>query len=511
MVLLIKGKWGIGKTYFWKDFIKANRSEYSFRAYSYVSLFHLSSIDQIKQEIFANAEFGKPKIKLLRNSKKNKQILKFSKEIPFLKEYSGLVSAIENSLINGFLICFDDIERKSKELDLALFLGLCNYLKEESNCKIIIVLNESEINENDLEEFKRYREKVIDQEFLYEPSIKENYEIIFGENQDLLEPIKRLGINNLRIMEKIKWYVDFFNKFFKNVEPSVRIYFINRIVVISYLLLSGENQINEKDILSNYTPEGGHDNLDKKTEFLGKYNYFYDSHDDYIIKYIKELFFDEDGFQKAVDDVNQKEKSSKIKLKISEIWNEYSSNFQTQPEEFILKFEHLLDKYLEFLSLNDVESILNTLRLLDPNFQESVWWEKYLEIHINDLESINYLKSKVKNPVIKKKIEDRLKEEIEQYTIKEIIYHIRKNDSWSNTHIVRLKSFTEEDYYNWLITEEDKELLYSLRSFLGTFNSGSNNKDYKEIGVKLENALKKVAKIDKLKELRVKEFLGIKI
>ena len=47
--VLIKGKWGSGKTYFIKNFIEDNKKEIKF---IYVSLFGLSTIDEVNEKIF---------------------------------------------------------------------------------------------------------------------------------------------------------------------------------------------------------------------------------------------------------------------------------------------------------------------------------------------------------------------------------------------------------------------------------------------------------------------------
>ncbi|SRR6266849_926089 len=47
-VLLLHGKWGTGKTYFWKGFAERHRTAIKENFYSYVSLFGASSISNVK-------------------------------------------------------------------------------------------------------------------------------------------------------------------------------------------------------------------------------------------------------------------------------------------------------------------------------------------------------------------------------------------------------------------------------------------------------------------------------
>ena len=56
-VAVIKGEWGVGKTYFWNKYYdaKAKRKEINEIAYSYISLFGVDSIEDIKKKIFTSA------------------------------------------------------------------------------------------------------------------------------------------------------------------------------------------------------------------------------------------------------------------------------------------------------------------------------------------------------------------------------------------------------------------------------------------------------------------------
>jgi hypothetical protein len=54
-VLAIKGVWGAGKTFCWNDLIvKEDRENFKFESYSYISLFGVASVEQIKFNIFSS-------------------------------------------------------------------------------------------------------------------------------------------------------------------------------------------------------------------------------------------------------------------------------------------------------------------------------------------------------------------------------------------------------------------------------------------------------------------------
>ena len=55
-VAALKGAWGIGKTFFWRNFVKSQRQNLGFRGYSYVSLFGAREIADLKRQVFSNFE-----------------------------------------------------------------------------------------------------------------------------------------------------------------------------------------------------------------------------------------------------------------------------------------------------------------------------------------------------------------------------------------------------------------------------------------------------------------------
>src|SRR3974390_2182095 len=61
-VLCMTGDWGVGKTYNWQTRLDRlrNKREVGLPRYSYVSLFGINSLENLKQSIFENLEFIVP-------------------------------------------------------------------------------------------------------------------------------------------------------------------------------------------------------------------------------------------------------------------------------------------------------------------------------------------------------------------------------------------------------------------------------------------------------------------
>ena len=64
-ILCIHGDWGVGKTFAWKKYLReaASAARVNLASYSYVSLFGITNLNDVKKEIFRNtvkiADVGK--------------------------------------------------------------------------------------------------------------------------------------------------------------------------------------------------------------------------------------------------------------------------------------------------------------------------------------------------------------------------------------------------------------------------------------------------------------------
>lgn len=106
------------------------------------------------------------------------------------------VSGIENKKLregqqyisDGGVICLDDFERKSKNIDLNDLFGFISQLSTEMNCKVVIILNSEIFEGEEKNVFKTVKEKSVNKFFHFNPSINELFEVIF--NDEKYEPLK---------------------------------------------------------------------------------------------------------------------------------------------------------------------------------------------------------------------------------------------------------------------------------------------------------------------------------
>ncbi len=86
-------------------------------------------------------------------------------------------------LNSGAIICFDDFERKSKDIDLNDLFGFITQLTLNFDCKVVIILNDDVFDGEEKKIFSNVKEKSVSKFLKYEPSIKELFETIFSDKR----------------------------------------------------------------------------------------------------------------------------------------------------------------------------------------------------------------------------------------------------------------------------------------------------------------------------------------
>lgn len=232
--VIITGKYGIGKTYYLENLlfpeirkiiIEKTKKE-KFKTIK-ISLFGVSTIEEIEKLIFFEAY---PILK-------NKGVQIFSGILKGAAKYvsvdleevlkdSGLTPSEINEYEN-FVICFDDIDRKSPHLDLSEVYGFINNLVENKSAKVILIANEDtlrkEVNKDKIDNYSILREKVIGVSFPFIPdnesvinSLIENYKSD-KEYFDFLKSQTKFIIDLVSIKDDNLRNVIFFLEHFKKV------------------------------------------------------------------------------------------------------------------------------------------------------------------------------------------------------------------------------------------------------------------------------------------------------
>lgn len=207
-VIMLSGKWGSGKTFFWKNKIQTVLNDENKKTPNhYISLYGKTSIQEIKNEVFLKIfesvdsfeseektkNIVKSSIDVVSSLTKSISVFGMSLDLSKItdKSFEKIDSLLQDEklkrtetyLNNGAVICFDDFERKSKDIDLNDLFGFITQLTLNFSCKVVIILNDDVFEGEEKKIFSNVKEKSVSKFFKYEPSIKELFETIFSDER----------------------------------------------------------------------------------------------------------------------------------------------------------------------------------------------------------------------------------------------------------------------------------------------------------------------------------------
>lgn len=200
--VLLRGKWGCGKTYFVKnwlaEFDKSNKltaNENSIELKPiYVSLFGMREISDIKSAIdrCVNPFFYSKTGKILKIAGRIASKIIFKTELDIDKDgksetsFSGALDSLsifENDNkdeVKGVkFIIFDDLERC--QIPMKQLLGFINYFVEHCDCHVVVIGEEKYLDDKTQHDLLEFKEKIVGREFEILPDIEAAIKLFVDE------------------------------------------------------------------------------------------------------------------------------------------------------------------------------------------------------------------------------------------------------------------------------------------------------------------------------------------
>lgn len=219
-VMLMTGGWGGGKTYQWNQALHRKSSNATLGRYAYVSLFGINSLGDLRRRVAEESVLELPlpdadpgttlgdfSGSMTWRSRPWK-LVKMLPVVPYLNKLEGLAGELSFMAVKDSVVCFDDVERRGSGLSLRDFFGLVTYLKEERNCRVLMIANDQRLDEPSKEELAVLLEKVVDEYIIFKPSHEEAADIgLAGLDHGLAVALRHHVLNlqtsNIRAIKKI--------------------------------------------------------------------------------------------------------------------------------------------------------------------------------------------------------------------------------------------------------------------------------------------------------------------
>ncbi|MFP3850491.1 P-loop NTPase fold protein [Pseudomonas sp. W5-01] len=391
--IVLKGEWGTGKTYFWDKVVKSHFDSFPRKKYSYISLFGLSSLSDLKRSIFENtvpcskAGSRTTKDSVIENIKNLdlsdalsglRKTLSFGKEakLPLIGSLSGIIDSVQYATISDTIICIDDFERRGNGLISRDVLGLISNLVEFKSCAVVLILNDGSLKKDD--EFFAFSEKVFDYEVTFAPSVQESVNLIFSpsgnEHSAVGENAQKLGINNIRILKKIQMFAKILDELLVNKHSKVVQQAHSTLPLAVYALYGGGKCKADIDFIlryqgrmDSYLPSDAEDSAEEKESkrvaeeksiYLAEYGFgACDEFDAAVINLVRKGYVDDDSLKILVEELEKKIQHDKDVALLAQAWELFHASFLDNEAEVFEAFELAISTALQHFTITDLDAV----------------------------------------------------------------------------------------------------------------------------------------------------------
>lgn len=539
-VLSIRGKWGTGKTYAWNRFLMnaKDAGTIALSSYAYVSLFGIQSLDELKYTIFENTVSAKdiglePTIEGLRENAgavlKRAGRHSIAGVLSYFKNVADAVKMVSFLSVTRQIICIDDIERKGKNLRTQDVLGLVSLLRERRKCKIVIILNDDELDDDDKGQLAKYHEKVIDSSFLFAPTPQDCVEIAIpqatGFRADLAKNCVALSVSNIRVIKKIERLAIQVEPLLTGYDTAVLTQAIQTLTLfgwahfgrasdsdasfISYVVKHHDNQW-----FGPPSPDQLAEGEKKWAALLDSYGFTNaDEFDLVLLDAVRNGFIDVEQLQRQAQALDEKHKTALANKSLSDVWSRVHDSFDDNEQEVVEGLVAAYKDNMDIVTPGNLDALMGLLKDLHHDDLAREVLILYMQEHENearefyDVVNQPFL-SQFNDPDLKKAFDEKIgtfKVEVKPASILE---RIEVHQGWSNRDIAALSAMSVADYKRLFKTLKGPAMRTAIRAAIGFERISNRGTEYDSIINNARQALTEIASESVLNRRRVRNLTG---
>jgi hypothetical protein len=546
-ICLLKGEWGVGKTYFIKKFSRDYHDLIAKQSYSYVSLFGISTSADLMQAIYLNTvptrTLGASLTEALSGSSSEEAIdrvkLFLGRAKPLLSRLADIpvfgANNIKNFVVNNAahwltrntLIIIDDLERHSSSLSIRDILGILTDLKEERGCQIILVMNEDAIQRNDGDKpYFETKEKVIDRELVFQPTVEDAITIGLTDkdkNQSVAESCRKLQIGNIRTIQKIDTTLrqlrDVLSEIGITVPESFDLQLQTTTVLATWAYWE---RVIDIDDLEKLEPgdsmvaqmEEAQPRLSEKQKDLYQrvrdYGYAYsDDTDKMIICFIKTGAIDKEEMRYRVQENDAAMAKRRRDEAIERAWEVYRGTLRPNAEEVVTALYDAHLAGIEDVSASHLAQAVRVIRELGAENKANELTKRFFSrtAPIDNYDSYPFKEMGHDERFVEQWRENTAAEAPDERTLEDTISSYYYDKSNAMTDFKRLAQFEEEEFYEWFKGTENPKVL-SMASALShiQYRLPLAQAEIEKIERDALAALRRISAENKISEVRLRHL-----
>lgn len=536
-VICLSGRWGVGKTFAWNRYLREARSQgkIALKRYSYVSLFGIDSLAELKYSIFENSvrssDIGvEPSLETLQSNtaavaeRLGRKGLWFIQQLPSLKNYVGGLGPVWFLSVKETIICVDDIERRGKNLSVRDVLGLVSTLKEQKRCKVALILNDEALE--DETEFRKYYEKVVDTSLKFAPSSEECARIALSDvtkaGKLLAENCVMLGISNIRLIKKVERSVRGVEKLLAEFDEQVLKQAVQSLTLFGWSIYEPDSSPPLDYLKRRGTDYFGVDKSKTVSETEAAWNALLDAYgftgmDEFdlaLLDGVRNGFFDPSLVRRLASVLNDKIKATNLDRSFLDAWEMYHDSFDDNQDEVLDAMYQSFSKAVSYITPLNMSSTVALFKALGRPEQAAEMIKRFVESRGSERELFdlrNYpFADGVSDPDVIKAFNDKhatFKDEINPTTI---LFRMADTNSWNPEDMTTLSTLAVADYYQIFRSEKGSDLRKAIKACLQFDRILNATAEMREISKRAKEALKQIGQESPINARRVKAY-GVEV
>jgi hypothetical protein len=533
-VICIRGRWGVGKTFAWNKYVREARAEQriALKRYSYVSLFGITSLDDLKFSIFENIVSSdkdtEPSLETLKTSTIDvatglgRKAVWFAQQLPWVKNHIGGLGPVWFMSVKNAIICVDDFERRGERLAVRDVLGLVSTLKEHKGCKVALILIDEAL-ENDRAEFEKYLEKVIDASLKFAPSPAECVDIALPTGTEtgalIRESCLTLGISNIRVIKKIERAAALIEPILKSYDDVVLKQAVQSLALLGWSIfepklapplgylekregpdlfgIREKRQIPESEAAWNALLDAYH--WQSMNEF-----------DRALRDGLQNGFFDPALLEKHGSELHTEATIAKANAAWREAWRIFHESFE-QNEKQVLDAIHV--SFLSTVGYRtpmDLNSTVWLLKKLGRSVEAHETIASYFETRGSELRQFDLdtfpFRDRIDDPDVVRAFKENCGAQKDERSPTEALLRMAKTHGWSDEDMALLSALPVDEYYTILRATKGQNLLELLDACLQFDRIANATRQMREISKRAKEALRRIGEQSPLNALRVKKY-----
>ena len=522
-VFALKGPWGAGKSYLVRKFLRDSKDDLP-TCTSYVSVFGLRTIQEVQERINGCIEYSSSAASLFGKAGRG-LVTMLTTATSSVPHVSAKLPNFSNSAFwyiakqLGVLIILDDLER-APELKLSQLLGLVSSITENSKARVLLVFNGEALEGENQADYTNLREKVLDGELTFRPTIEEVVAEHLGDASladTVVQCLKAKGGPNIRRIRRIRNGLSDFRQ--TMTRGGIRfdqddLTQVAKLIWLSDVAPSPLTESDRSNLSIWRTFPGLGERLDDATEnaalrLARDVQMLPSAFDVLVIRYLADGFYSEADLSKFAAEDAERRESEEIAARVQDVVVRFSHNFLASESEVIQSVLSVLERWCAKLDLRQMMTLTWLLNVSGRQAEARAWGAKHLDAMMPTLDAKDcdrYLEVFVEEEHVGR-LKQRSAELRPVLTPQEIIAAAVRDRAWYPADFERLLALDDSFYRRWFETA-DGDLLGEINQLFKAITTVNPDTVSVQLRQKLENILRTMAGESGINENRVRYVFG---